>query len=101
MMPDEGYRYQDTVYDDDWLRSRGHLNGALPAAPVIVDDPARPSGSWMAYDWGRRSYDDVMSPVRTVPASTVQASTVQASTVPASTVQASTVPASTVPGSPG
>jgi cysteine synthase A len=63
MMPDEGYRYQDTVYDDDWLAARGHLGQPLPAEPVMVDDPAQPSGSWMAYDWARRAYHEVMSPV--------------------------------------
>jgi cysteine synthase len=62
MMPDEGYRYQDTVYDDDWLAERGHLDEALPARPVMVDDPGRPVGSWMAFDWARRSYDEVMPP---------------------------------------
>jgi len=62
MMPDEGYRYQDTVYDDDWLGPRGYLDQPLPADPVMVDDPAHPTGSWMAYDWGRRSYQEVMSP---------------------------------------
>ena len=30
-MPDEGYRYQDTVYDDGWLGERG-----------AVTDPPRP-----------------------------------------------------------
>jgi cysteine synthase A len=62
MMPDEGYRYQDTVYDDDWLAERGPLDEALPAEPVMIDDPGHPVGSWMAFDWARRSYDEVMSP---------------------------------------
>lgn len=25
MLPDEGYRYQATVYDDAWLADNGHL----------------------------------------------------------------------------
>jgi cysteine synthase len=62
MMPDEGYRYQDTVYDDDWLTGRSHLTAELPADPVMTDDPGQPVGSWMAFDWARRSYDEVMSP---------------------------------------
>ncbi|HET6213786.1 MAG TPA: cysteine synthase family protein [Micromonosporaceae bacterium] len=61
MMPDEGYRYQDTVYDDGWLRAHGHLDQPDPAEPIVVDDPTRPEGSWTAYDWGRRSYDQVMA----------------------------------------
>jgi cysteine synthase len=61
MMPDEGYRYQDTVYDDDWLRQAGHLAAPIPAEPILVDDPTRPEGSWTAYHWRRRSFDEVMA----------------------------------------
>jgi cysteine synthase A len=61
MMPDEGYRYQDTVYNDEWLMAHGHLVGPPPAEPVPVDDPTRPAGPWTAYDWARRSYDQVMA----------------------------------------
>jgi cysteine synthase len=61
MMPDEGYRYQDTVYDDAWLAGRGHLDEPLPAEPVMVSDPAQPAGTWMAFDWARRSYADATS----------------------------------------
>jgi cysteine synthase len=62
MLPDEGYRYQDTVYDDDWLRSHGHLDQARPAGPVTVTDPTRPAGSWTRYDWARRTYAEVLAP---------------------------------------
>jgi cysteine synthase len=63
MMPDEGYRYQDTVYNDKWLRARGYLDDALPVNPVIVSHPAEPAAPWIAYDWSRRTYDEVMSSV--------------------------------------
>jgi len=61
MMPDEGYRYQDTVYNDEWLMAHGHLVGPPPAEPAPVDGPTRPAGPWTAYDWARRSYDQVMA----------------------------------------
>jgi len=61
MMPDEGYRYQDTVYDDEWLRAHRHLDRPMPAAPNPADDPTRPAGDWAEYEWGRRTYDEVMS----------------------------------------
>jgi len=64
MLPDEGYRYQDTVYDDAWLRSGGYLDQPLPAEPVTVADPTRPEGTWTEYDWARRSYAQVMTPGR-------------------------------------
>lgn len=61
MLPDEGYRYQDTVYDDDWLRAAGHLDQPEPMAPIEVADPRLPEGLWTSYQWGRRSYDEVIS----------------------------------------
>jgi cysteine synthase A len=60
MLPDEGYRYQDTVYDDGWLAAAGHLDSALPDEPVEVSDPRSPVGSWTSYRWGRRAYAEVL-----------------------------------------
>lgn len=59
MMPDEGYRYQDTVYHDQWLTDRGHLPYPLPEQPVEVDRPAAAEGAWARFRWGRRSYREV------------------------------------------
>jgi cysteine synthase len=64
MLPDEGYRYQDTVYDDDWLRTAGHLGEPMPAEPVVVDDATRPDGTWTAFEWGRRSLGEVLAGAR-------------------------------------
>ena len=61
MLPDEGYRYQDTVYDDEWLMAQGHLEAEQPAEPVPVDDPSRQAAPWTTYDWARRSYLQVMA----------------------------------------
>ncbi|SCD35135.1 cysteine synthase A [Streptomyces sp. Termitarium-T10T-6] len=59
MLPDEGYRYQETVYDDGWLASHGFTQ-PLPDAPVDVSDPTRPAGRWSRYAWGRRSLAEVI-----------------------------------------
>lgn len=59
MFPDEGYRYQDTVYDDGWLAAGGHLDPPVPEQPVEVGHPADPGGPWTAYPWARRAYHDV------------------------------------------
>lgn len=56
LMPDEGYRYLDTVYDDAWLAAAGHAFEGLPAAPEPVDDPAAAAGHWNSCEWGRRTY---------------------------------------------
>jgi cysteine synthase len=67
MLPDEGYRYQDTVYHDGWLAERGHLaepgnlDAQMPDQPVVVSWPAEPGGAWTAYHWNRRPYDEVMA----------------------------------------
>lgn len=61
LLPDEGYRYQDTVYDDAWLARRGYLDAAVPAEPCVLSYPGHPAGDWMSFDWARRSYDEVMS----------------------------------------
>jgi cysteine synthase len=61
MLPDEGYRYLDTVYDDEWLAGRGYLEQQPPAEPVVVDEPSRQDGPWTTYDWARRSYLQVMT----------------------------------------
>jgi cysteine synthase len=63
MLPDEGYRYLDTVYNNEWLQTRGYLDNPLPTGPEVLSHPAEPVGSWMTYDWARRSYEQVMSPV--------------------------------------
>lgn len=61
MLPDEGYRYQDTVYDDEWLASMGHLGYQAPAEPIEVSDLSRPEGDWTSFAWDRRSYAEVLT----------------------------------------
>ena len=61
LLPDEGYRYQETVYDDGWLARNG-VDTAVSVAdgPVEVSDPARPAQAWSRYAWGRRTYTEVL-----------------------------------------
>lgn len=56
MLPDEGHRYVDTVYDDGWLAGR---DTTVPAGPVPVGRPEDPAGPWTSFGWHRRSYDEV------------------------------------------
>lgn len=60
VLPDEGYRYQDTVYDDAWLAAQGALRDVLPAEPMEWDRPHDGSDAWAFYRWNRRSYRQVM-----------------------------------------
>lgn len=59
MLPDEGYRYQATVYDDAWLTEQGHRLAALPQEPALIDDFADTGDSWTRLAWDRRRYEDV------------------------------------------
>jgi cysteine synthase len=60
LMPDEGYRYQDTVYDDVWLAANEYLGTGPPEEPTPVDEPSQPDGPWTTYAWRRRSYAEVI-----------------------------------------
>ena len=62
VLPDEGHRYLDTVYDDDWLAAHGWSGHELPARPRLVTDPAAADGEWCRLLWGRRSLADVTAP---------------------------------------
>ncbi|MET9554806.1 cysteine synthase family protein [Streptomyces sp. NPDC006645] len=59
MLPDEGYRYQATVYDDAWLTSHGYAPGEHPSEPVGVAGPDLVGERWSRYVWGRRPYEQV------------------------------------------
>jgi cysteine synthase len=72
ILPDEGYRYQDTVYDDAWLDERGVRLDVPPREPVEWDRPRDGGDPWSFFRWGRRTYAEVMdargSAPRLVPA---------------------------------
>ena len=55
LLPDEGYRYQDTVYDDAWLRRQGLRLRRLPSRPVEIDKPADGGPEWSCLRWNRRA----------------------------------------------
>ncbi|MER7970959.1 pyridoxal-phosphate dependent enzyme [Streptomyces sp. NPDC096080] len=59
-LPDEGHRYQETVYQDEWLAERGLLGTPTAAAPRTVTDPRDAVGGWARMGWRRRSLDDAL-----------------------------------------
>ncbi|HEX8558057.1 MAG TPA: cysteine synthase family protein [Pyrinomonadaceae bacterium] len=64
-LPDEGYRYQDTVYDDAWLRANDAWLAELPSGPRLVDHPLEAGADWTCVLWNRRTYEQVLgSPFR-------------------------------------
>lgn len=60
LLPDEGYRYQDTIYDDAWIAANGLLCPHLPEDPFPVARPADAPPCWSRYVWRRRTYVQVM-----------------------------------------
>jgi cysteine synthase len=67
IFPDEGYRYQDTVYDDAWLEANGARLDVLPGQPVEWEHPHDGDAPWAFHRWGRREYADVMEAAARLP----------------------------------
>lgn len=61
MLPDEGHRYQSTVYNDEWIAEQGLTLGALPAAPVELPHPLVNSSTWSWFRWRRRDLRSVLA----------------------------------------
>ncbi|MFE0020223.1 cysteine synthase family protein [Amycolatopsis sp. NPDC059021] len=55
MLPDEGHRYIDTVYDDDWLRAGGLAGLPVPDGPRWLSSVTTTTSGWAALRWDRRS----------------------------------------------
>jgi len=69
VLPDEGYRYLDTVYDDEWMTVHDWYGHGLPAEPRLVTGPAAAADGWCRLSWDRRSLVDVTAPARLAGAS--------------------------------
>jgi cysteine synthase A len=60
LCPDEGHRYLDSIYRDEWLDANGLRLASLPAQPQTVSHPAQARPEWSRIEWGRRTYVEVM-----------------------------------------
>jgi cysteine synthase len=59
LCPDEGHRYQDTVFNPGWLAAHGYRDSE-PREPVTVRTPAdASSAAWTRFDWGRRTLAEI------------------------------------------
>lgn len=61
ILPDDGYRYVDTVYSASWQREMGYLKTEIPRKPVDIAHPDEidDEDHWLRFIWGRRSIGDV------------------------------------------
>ncbi|MFI5801328.1 PLP-dependent cysteine synthase family protein [Streptomyces sp. NPDC051561] len=62
ILPDEGYRYQPTVYNDTWLAEQNIVPVPCPDGPTTVNHPSMAGSSWTRLEWARRSYAAATAP---------------------------------------
>jgi S-sulfo-L-cysteine synthase (3-phospho-L-serine-dependent) len=60
ILPDEGHRYQKTVYSLDWLASVGADVADVPDEPEVVSHPSDAPNRWSRLPWGRRGYEEIV-----------------------------------------
>ena len=61
LLPDEGYRYVETVYSDEWLEQNGLATGRVIASPTNVEHPLAAHPEWARIDWNRRALSEVLA----------------------------------------
>ncbi|WP_256477129.1 pyridoxal-phosphate dependent enzyme [Bradyrhizobium sp. 186] len=61
IFPDEGHRYVETVYDENWLSSIPGWPTSIRQEPVTVETPAMELTGWSSYPWCRRTLREVLS----------------------------------------
>lgn len=60
IFPDEGNRYNATIYNDAYLHSMEGWSDRLPTTPKTVTDPTRPMKAWSRFEWHRRTLGCVL-----------------------------------------
>jgi S-sulfo-L-cysteine synthase (3-phospho-L-serine-dependent) len=60
LLPDEGYRYQETVYNNEWLHANNLWLNELPHKSRLVSKPSEAGPDWSHMMWRRRTYEDVL-----------------------------------------
>ena len=61
MFPDEGHRYADSIYSNEWLQKIVGPLGDLPDRPRRIDHPSEGLDGWSILHWNRRSLADVLN----------------------------------------
>lgn len=62
ILPDEGHRYAETVYDDAWISSLpGWVSQRSPDPELVTSITPRSETDWTRFAWSRRSLDDVVN----------------------------------------
>ncbi|HEX5886425.1 MAG TPA: cysteine synthase family protein [Pyrinomonadaceae bacterium] len=61
LLPDEGYRYIETVYSDEWLDQNGFSTRHMIESPTNVEHPFAARPEWARLDWNRRTLSEVLA----------------------------------------
>lgn len=59
LLPDDGHRYVNGIYNDKYMHENGLWLPELPSQPRIVNRPEESGPVWSALHWGRRPYQEV------------------------------------------
>jgi S-sulfo-L-cysteine synthase (3-phospho-L-serine-dependent) len=60
LLADQGHRYADTVYRDEWLLRHDALATRAPREPELIEHPRDARPPWTRLAWRRRSLEDVL-----------------------------------------
>lgn len=63
LLPDDGYRYQQTIYNDAWLANLPGWSVSPPQIPVVITDPRTPVAGWCRMEWNQRTLSDAVQAV--------------------------------------
>ncbi|MBX3571642.1 MAG: pyridoxal-phosphate dependent enzyme [Mesorhizobium sp.] len=67
ILPDEGHRYVETVYDDAWISSLpGWASPRHPEPELLLSIAPRTEADWTRFAWSRRRLEDVVNPSTTI-----------------------------------
>ncbi|RWI32030.1 pyridoxal-phosphate dependent enzyme [Mesorhizobium sp.] len=62
IFPDEGHRYTETTYDQEWLQTVPGWPGPLRQNPVTVATPKEEMLGWSRFSWNRKTLGQALAP---------------------------------------
>lgn len=64
IFPDDGYRYTDTIYNDEYLWKENLWLPELPDGPRKVEHPLDAGPGWSCMEWGRRTHHEIVKRIQ-------------------------------------
>jgi cysteine synthase len=59
VFPDDGARYEHTVFNPLWMEANGYKAESLAGSPVLIEHPMEANCGWAMMNWRRRTLIDV------------------------------------------